>query len=359
MAAIAQVSISDATVRRRLWAVLIVYEILVITIVAFAGLNIALAAGGDLFLAAPLALIACAEGLRVPLAAMAVRLRWTGRMLAGVALLAISILSAEGLSVALEAFLQNRVAEIARAAGELERAKLSVDAADANVASLAGQVKEIDAQIAALAKSAPVAPAASNRTCTWKGQKVSCSADADAVAAYRAASKAHDGRLASLTGQRITLQAKVDAARSPAASAALLEARRTFEEKASQSPVVRLTAAVFSEDVSAVTPEQFSTVKKYVVATLAIAFAVLSMVVSIAVHAETKQERKPGRVANAMRSMFAARRKAANRLKHRVEFKDRTVIRYLPVDAASGKVLDDPTFPAAAASSTPNFKVVS
>ena len=53
---------------------------------------------------------------------MAVRLRWPGRLLAAVALLAIAIGSAEGLAVAFEAFLQNRVVEIMRAAGEVERA---------------------------------------------------------------------------------------------------------------------------------------------------------------------------------------------------------------------------------------------
>jgi hypothetical protein len=112
---------SDERIRRRLWIVLLAYEGLVVSIVAAAGLNIALAAGGSLPMAAPLPLIACAEMLRIPLSAMAVRRRWPGRLLAAVALLAIAVGSAEGLAVAFEAFLQNRVTEIMRAAGEVER----------------------------------------------------------------------------------------------------------------------------------------------------------------------------------------------------------------------------------------------
>ena len=40
-------AISDAVVRRRLWIVLVIYETLVIAIVAGAGLNIALMGGGS------------------------------------------------------------------------------------------------------------------------------------------------------------------------------------------------------------------------------------------------------------------------------------------------------------------------
>ena len=107
---------NDERIRRRLWIVLLVYETLVIGIVAGAGLNIALAGGGSLPMAAPLAPDLCAEALRIPLSAMATRLRWPGRLLAAIALLAIAVGSAEGLAVAFEAFLQNRVVEIMRAA---------------------------------------------------------------------------------------------------------------------------------------------------------------------------------------------------------------------------------------------------
>jgi hypothetical protein len=199
---------SDDHERRRLWAVLVIYETLVIALVASAGLNIALMGGGSIAMAAPLLLISCAEALRIPLSALATRLRWGGQLLAAVALLAIAVGSAEGLAIAFEAFLQNRVVDTMRANGAVERAQQAVDQAasermlnEANVASLASAVTELDAQVAALAKSIPQPPASSNRTCTWRGQRVSCSADAVAIGAYREALKAYDARLESLTGE--------------------------------------------------------------------------------------------------------------------------------------------------------------
>jgi hypothetical protein len=206
---------SDEAIRRRLFRFLWAYETLVIGIVAGAGLNIALSGGGSVAMAAPLLLISCAEALRIPLSALATRLRWGGQVLAAVALLAIAIGSAEGLAVALEAFLENRVVDIMRANGAVERAQRAVDQIssewrlnDAAIASLTGEVTELDAQVAAMARSMPAPPAASSRTCTWKGQRVSCSADGAAIAAYREELKAYDARLTSLTSARAGLQSK-------------------------------------------------------------------------------------------------------------------------------------------------------
>ena len=343
---------SDDRIRRRLWIVLVLYETAVIAVVVGAGLNIALMGGGSLVLAAPLVLIACAEALRIPLSAMATRLRLSGRLLAAVALVAIAVGSAEGLAVAFEAFLQNRVTEIMHAAHDVERARQVVDKAasdralnDISVAGLTDQVKQLDAEVALLAHSMPTPPAGSNRTCTWKGQRVTCAADAAAIAAYREAMKSYDARLAGLVGQRSALQVKVDAARqqtrasSPEAARALLEAKEAFEEKTGQSPVWRLTAAIFNEDVAAVTEAQFNTVKKFATGTLAITFATLSMVVSVVAHAQLRSAES--KLARALRKMLAARRKTLRRIREtvRTEIKERVRVLYVPV-SATGKVID-------------------
>ena len=336
---------------RFLW----VYEAFVILIVSGAGLNIALTGGGSIPMAAPLILIACAEALRIPLSAAATRLRWPGRLLAGVALLAIAVGSAEGLAVAFEAFLQNRVVEIMRAAGDVDRAQQIVDQAaversrqDAEIAALTAQVTQLDSAIAALSKNMPTPPAGSNRTCTWRGQRVTCSADAAAANAYRKAQEAYDARMASLTGQRGDFQAKVDAARanqppavSPEASKALLEAKTTFREKAGQSPAWRLTAAVFGEDVSSVTPAQFGTVKKFVTATLAITFATLSMAVSVVAHLQPNGH-QPSKLSRATRAWLARRRRPVYRsVPGPTQYRDRFI--HVPVDPVSGRPLGPDT----------------
>ena len=98
---------------------------------------------------------------------MAVRLRWPGRLLAASRFWRSPSESAEGLAVAFEVFLQNRVVDIMRAAGEVDRAVgIAAIKSPSGVASLVGEVKDLDAQVAALARSMPSPPASSNRTCT-------------------------------------------------------------------------------------------------------------------------------------------------------------------------------------------------
>ena len=350
----ATTTVADARIVRRLWVVLVLYEMLVISIVAAAGLNISLAGGGALFLAAPLLLISCAEALRIPLSGLATRLRWSGKLLAMIALLAIAVGSAEGLAVAFEAFLNNRVTAIMHAAHEVERAKQVVAAAKddserqkTNVTDLTAQVHELDGQIATLAHEMPTPPAGSNRTCTGKkGARVTCAVDAAAANTYAEAMKRYNERLAGLTSQRGTFQAKVDAARkqetapSPEAARALTDAQETFEEAAAQSPVWRLTAAVFREDVSEVTPRQFSIVKGFVTATLAVTFATLSMVASVVVHSPLRSDRS-NKLSRMLRAMMAARRKTLRRVSEavRTEYRDRTTFVYVPTDA-EGRVLN-------------------
>jgi hypothetical protein len=285
-------------------------------------------------MAAPLALVACAEMLRIPLSAMAVRLRWPGRLLAAVALIAIAVGSAEGLAVAFEAFLQNRVTEIMRAAGEVERLEHDHATHAADVASLAGEVKDLDSQAAVLAKSMPQPPAGSNKTCTWRGQRVACSPDSVAAATYASAMKAYDERLRSLTDRRGALQGKMDAARAERPSAGLTEARRAFEEKAAESPAWRLTASVFGEDSADVTVAQFATVKKFVTASLAIAFATLSMAVSVVVHAQLRSE-GASKLSRMLRAWLARRRRPIYR-DVPGPYRDRIVVKWIPFDPKSG-----------------------
>ena len=75
-------------------------------------------------------------------------------------------------------------------------------------------------------------------------------------------------------------------------------------------------------------------------ATLAIGFATLSMAVSIVVHARLRSEGSSKLAAPW--AMIAARRKTLRRIREtvRTEFKDRVKIIYIPVDVATGKIID-------------------
>ena len=229
---------TDAIIRRRLWVMLCLYEALIISIVAAAGLNISLSGGGSLFLAAPLLLISCAEALRIPLSAMATRLRWGGQLLAAIALLGIAVGSAEGLGVAFQILPANRVVDIMRAnlapsigPNELSTAKRRRTPASRAKVTCAGHRSHGAGQPTGrlrppLRIGTPSAPG--------EGSGFRRSADASAIAVYRETQKEYDARLASLSSQRLAARAKQMSAVSPRALDARTEAKQAFEEKADQ-----------------------------------------------------------------------------------------------------------------------------
>ena len=110
----------------------------------------------------------------------------------------------------------NRVVDIMRASAAVDRAQRAVDQianerthADAVIASLAGEVTQLDSQAAELARSTcrRRRPPRIGRA-PGEGQRVSCSADAAVVAAYREAVRAYEARLTSLTPQPAELRSR-------------------------------------------------------------------------------------------------------------------------------------------------------
>jgi hypothetical protein len=99
-------------------------------------------------------------------AGYAVSLGWAGRIIAAIALAAIALASAEGLAIVFESFIDNRLVNVLQAQHRVEIARQAANAESANVASLAGEVTGLDAQVAVLAKSIPQPPPGSNKTCT-------------------------------------------------------------------------------------------------------------------------------------------------------------------------------------------------
>ncbi len=135
----------DDLVQRRLLLALAAYEICVIGVTAWAGANIALSGGGSLAMAAPLLLIAAAESLRIFVAAWATRVSFFPKMLALLVLAAISVASFEGLSLAFEVFLTNRITHITQLQRDLRVAEQRVADANAKQATGRDDVARIDA----------------------------------------------------------------------------------------------------------------------------------------------------------------------------------------------------------------------
>ncbi len=351
-------SIDTISVRRRLFLVLVAYEAIAITVMVLAGFNIATAHGGTAIMAAPLALIAAAEMMRIPLSGWATRLPLAGRTLALLALLIIAIGSFEALSLAFEQFVNARVADVMRAGHEVESAERAVQRTiaarslvDLDVDKLTHEVAALDGQLTTLNNTRPQAPTATTpKICRDKRKRrVPCGVDPATSAAVRA-SDAQIALLKSLSDERVKAQGRLTEAHARLASVdgheaedRLSVARQRLGDELLMSPMHRLAAAVFSITPSEVTDAQFQQVKKVVVFGLAAAFALLSALVSTLVHLQPKRA-DGGKVKRAVRAWLARHRRpltvhVPGPTRTEVEIREHTRIVYLPVDE-QGRVLN-------------------
>jgi hypothetical protein len=332
--------VNDA-LRRRLFVVLVGYEIAIVSVIMATGVSIALASGGTIAAAAPIIVIGLAESMRIPLAGWSVKLSAAGKMLAWLTLLAIALASFEGLALVFSIYIDNRLSNVLSAQHRLESVQHIVDQNASDVSAFTAEIAELDAESAALAKSMPQPPAGTNRVCTWKGQRVTCAADAIGAATYQTAMKAYDSRLNDITAKRAASQARIDAKRNEKGVRQEIEkARQDLDEELARSPMHRLAASLFGVRVSNLTEDQFGLMKRIAVIGLAGTFATLSMLVSLVVHLEPKSDARPSKLSRAFRAMIAARRKKLRRVEERVrtEFRDKFI--YVPTDPVSGRVLD-------------------
>lgn len=351
-------SIDTIRVRKRLFVVLIAYEIVAISVMILAGFSIATAHGGTAVMAAPLLLIAAAEMMRIPLSGWATRLPLAGRILTMLALLVIAIGSFEALSLALEQFVNARVANVMNAGHEVETAERAVQRivaarslVDGDVDKLTHEVAALDGQIVELNHTRPQAPTTTTpKICRDKHKRrAPCGVDPATGAAVRA-SDAQIALLKGIADQRQEAQRRLTEAHvrlagvdSRDAEDRLSTARQRLADELLLSPMHRLAAAVFSTPAGEVSDQQFQTVKRIVVFGLAAAFALLSALVSTIVHLQAKRA-DGGKVKRAVRAWLARRRKplvvhVPGPTKTQVEIREHTRIVYLPVDE-QGRVLN-------------------
>ena len=119
-------TIDTISVRSRLFVALVAYETIAIIVMILAGFNIATSHGGTAIMAAPLLLIAAAEAMRIHVSRIRHPLAAGWPNLAMLALLVIAIGSFEALSLALEQFVNARVANVMSAGHEVESAERAV-----------------------------------------------------------------------------------------------------------------------------------------------------------------------------------------------------------------------------------------
>jgi len=329
--------------QKRLVTFLWVYEVSIITICALGAVLIATIGGGSVMFAIPVLLVAVAESLRVPLAAWLLKAKWAARIMGAIVLLAISVVSAEGLALIFEMAIQNRVSNVAAAQREFDTAKRSLalqsqtqtKARDQWVAADA-EVKALDTKINELVSHQPQSPGFSGKTCG--ANHSTCSSDRAAQETYRRARRDYEDHKRELETARI--EARKHAAQLEAAFVSvdlsvaqqqLKNAGDVLEVKRSESPMHRMTGAWFGLPVAEITNAQFEIVKRFIVLSLAIAFSTLSALLSLVAFSEPAV---PGddKLSRAWRGLLARlRKRVVKRVIVEVPGPETVRIRYVPV----------------------------
>ena len=336
----------------------------------------------DWLAGAPLLTVAALETLRLPVAFQLPKLRFFGLLLSTAMLAGLTVITGEAASIAFETLLDARARPVVEAETELKKIEISHDSLDTVAARQKAVVEQATADLAAARQhradidkpvvlqtvapdkkcSATVGKGKHARVITWVCnsdiQNKEANGNVEAQAAHNVELKAASDLVAAAQAKLTEAEsAKVDMSKS---DDDLKLAEQKVADARSSNPMYRVAASWQGTPVQQLTSEQYEHVKHYAVIALATATAVTSALVAVISNLPERGPKGDGKLARAIRGWLAARRKTLRRINERVvtEFKDRTKVVYVPVDVASGKVLD-PAFRPGPTSATPNFKVVS
>ena len=329
----------------------------------------------DWLAGAPILTVVALETLRLPIAFNMTKSRLTGFLMSVAMIGGLSVITGEAASLAFENLIFQRTRPVIEAEADLKKVSISHDTLDEINARRAQEITRLTADLAAarehraeIDKPVTMQPIAGDvikyRKVGKKWVPYNANAGIQSVAANAdaAAQAAHSAELKAASDLVEKAQAKLDAASANppdmhVSDEAVATAKQKVADARSMNPMFRVAAAWQRIPVQDLTSEQFEQVKHYAVIALAAATAFTTAMAAI-ISSLPERGHSNGKLARAMRSMFLARRKTLRRIKERVvtEFRDRTKLVYVPVDVATGKVLD-PAFQAAP-TSTPNLKVV-
>jgi hypothetical protein len=340
----------------------------------------------DWLAGAPILTVVALESLRLPLAFNLVKSRLTAILMTGVMLVGISAITGEAASIAFENLIFQRTRPVIEAETALRkveighgtldevnaRRKREIDRLTADLADARKHREEIGAQ------KPEMQPVAADRTCsrivgagkhahrvTWNCnsaiQQEQASGNADTQRAHMADLKAASDQVAQAKAALDAASANPPDMR--ASDEALKLAKQKVADARSMNPMFRVAAAWQRTPVEDLTSTQFEQVKHYAVIMLATATAVVSGLAAVISSLPERGSKGDGKLARAIRATLAARRKTLRRIGGvvRTEIKQQTKVVYVPVDVATGKVLDpafQPAPPTAPTSPPASFKVV-
>jgi hypothetical protein len=337
----------------------------VISTCALAAYQIATAHGGSISACAPILTIAAMESLRVPVAMTIPKLKWLGKVLAVALLIGITPLTFEGMALAFEQFMHQRVVEVVDAETKADAAKQALKSAQADAAKrksevdrLSAEIKDAEAHRIEIAKQEPILQTLPTpQICSSfnkRGQRVTYACPDQGIA--KSVDKANTDARATHNEQLRNAESEVtrarealrDGAAKPVlderkAEADLAQAQRAAEDAMAASVMHRAAAAWFGVDVGNLSRSQFETFKRWAMYGLAGATATVTMIAGF-VSNTPRRDGKPTKVDQAIRAYFARRRKklvrVVEKIKHAPPLKI-LKIKYVPFDPASGRVINN------------------
>lgn len=335
-----------------------VVEGAVIGTCALAAAQIATAHGGDISACLPILTIAAMECMRVPVAMKLPHLRPLGATLGVLLLIAITPLTFEGMSLAFEQFMHQRVLAVAKAEDAMQSATQSLDDLKSQNRQ---RTDEIDRRKQALADAEkhqvelgkqPVqlqeVPDAVSCKSRQRGSRI-CNAGSieQVIKANSKTQQAHTDQLkVAESAVKEARQALSEAAARPetdlrSEEKAFAEAKKRLDFEKGESVMHRAAAAWFGVSISSLSSEQFETFKKWAMYGLAGAAATVTMLGGF-VSAAATRDGTPSKLNRAFRGLFLARRRKLRQIVPtiKVEHRDREVFVHVPVDAATGQILD-------------------
>jgi hypothetical protein len=334
--------------------------------------------------AAPLLTVVALESLRIPTALNLIKAGPINILMSLALIVGLSVITMEAASIGFDNLIFERTRPVVEAERDLEKVMILQRTIDSDAKDRAAKIERLTADLASarqhredIGNQKPDLQAvAPDKTC-WRTVTVgkgkhahsqrdsySCNSEAqnNTSKGNREAQEAYAAELKEATDKVANAEQMLTEAENAEVDTHLTtEAREAAEQKVADAramnPMFRVAAAWQKVPVQQLTSEEFEHVKHWAVIALsaAVAFST-SMVAVIASMPERGQNN--GKLARAIRARLAAKRKTLRRITGivRTEFKDRTKVVYVPVDVATGKVLDPAFQPAAP--STPNFKVV-
>ena len=332
----------------------VVAEIAVLSATATVAWGLVAGAGNPFVWGPMVVALTAVELTRLPLIMRAPKLSLAGACCALVLAGGVSLLTMETLILGTESVLTARASGVTAAETVLSQATTAFDAAKATEArregeraKLAGVVNEAQRHAEEIGRE-PVAlqnntaVSAYRRGKSWIAPGTSA---ANTVAAANAKAQAEHAARSAAAEASLAAARAAAAALPPieitSAEAAVVAARQSVERERAASPMHRLGAALFRTDTANLKAEDYEWLRRTVAVSVGAILAFATLAAGLVSELPDRGERRPSKLSRALRAWLARRRRPIYRdVPGPVQFRDRTIFKYVATDPVSGRVLD-------------------